>query len=59
MVAHEAKRIKIKYIASLCEEAETYFVYVDNVKVYCSKVFEHAKSVYKKLLEMNGENYDG
>ena len=55
MVALQAQRIKNAYIITLAQEQDFYVVYLQNVRVYYSVYYEHALSIYKKILELNRE----
>ena len=56
MVALKAQRIKNAHIITLAQEQNFYVVYLQNVRVYYSLYYEHAFSVYKKILEINRED---
>lgn len=54
MIVLDYKNVRNSRTVTLAKDGNLYVIYVHNVRVYFSIVYEHAKAFYTKIVAMNG-----
>ena len=54
MIVLDYKNVRNSRTVTLAKDGNLFVIYVHNVRVYFSIVYEHAKAFYTKIVEMNG-----